>query len=297
MFTNYSDQNKKIEIIRLKSDEAHSLQFGYSVMCFVVSGVVEVASKNIPKRNLDKEEVLMVPFHTPCLLYAQEDSIILKIMLLPNVIVDDKMPFMMMLDEFGVMKRDLDYGVLPSNPRITEFATTLISYTDEKLYSNELFDAQISLLLHIMKVFYNHKELTEFFSPIYSNDLEFTIKIYESLENVKNLKGLAKALNYSTSGFEKRFKKVFDVSPYEWLLEQKSKKIYHEIISTKKTFSELAYEYDFSSPAHFNNFCVRYFTITPGMLRRSVHEQEGNTQQTQCPLLYNNSGELCKKIM
>ena len=276
MFSNYSNQNEKIELFRLTNNEAYSLNFGYTVMCYVISGEMEVTSKNIPKKSINKEEILMVPFHTPCLIYAKEDCAILKLKLLHNVIVNDKMPFMRLLDEFGVMKRDLDFGVMPPDPKITEFASTLISYADNKLSSEALFEAQISLLLHIIKDTYNKKELTEFFSPIYSNDLDFTIKIYENLDNVKNLRELAKALNYSTSGFEKRFKKVFDTSPYEWLLEQRSKKIYHEIISTKKTFSELAYEYDFSSPAHFNNFCLKYFTITPGKLRKKLQERVVN---------------------
>jgi AraC-like DNA-binding protein len=54
--------------------------------------------------------------------------------------------------------------------------------------------------------------------------------------------------------------------------EQRAKKIYHEIICTKKTFTELAMEFEFSSPAHFNDFCKQYFGDAPGRMRRKVKE-------------------------
>jgi AraC-like DNA-binding protein len=55
--------------------------------------------------------------------------------------------------------------------------------------------------------------------------------------------------------------------------EQKAKKIYREVTCTKRTFTEIAFEYDFSSPAHFNDFCKQYFQNTPGGLRKENKER------------------------
>jgi AraC-like DNA-binding protein len=79
---------------------------------------------------------------------------------------------------------------------------------------------------------------------------------------------LAKKVNYSISGFEKRFKRVFDMSPYQWIQAQRAQAIYHEIHCSSKTFAELGYDFGFSSPSHFSNFCKQMFKETPGRLRK-----------------------------
>jgi len=286
MYPVFSKEGSKIETIRLSKGEEYTPQFGCTVLCFIFSGAIDITSKNIHNKRISKEEILLIPFHTPCQMYAKEDTTILKIKVLQNIFVNEKMPFMHLLEGYGVIKGSLDFGTLTPNQRITDFVYILKNYSENELNCDSLFEAHISVILHMISAFYSKREVTEFFSPIYSSDFEFSIKIYENIDKVKNVKELAKLINYSASGFEKRFKKIYNTSPYEWLMEHKSKKIYHEIITTKKTFSELAYEYDFSSPAHFNNFCLKHFKTTPGQLRKKIQEQVVQISKTKLHFFY-----------
>jgi AraC-like DNA-binding protein len=58
------------------------------------------------------------------------------------------------------------------------------------------------------------------------------------------------------------------MSPSQWMQVQKSRVIYHEINCSDKTFAELGYEFGFSSPSHFNNFCKKMFKCAPGTIRK-----------------------------
>jgi AraC-like DNA-binding protein len=75
------------------------------------------------------------------------------------------------------------------------------------------------------------------------------------------------------SGFKKRFAQTFGTSPQRWIQREKAKKIYHEINCTLKSFKEIAKEYGFSSPAHFDKFCKIMYDMSPGALRESTKQR------------------------
>jgi len=269
----YSNESAVMEIIHLAKNEELSFHFDCSVMCFVFTGAIEITLKNVNYRRINKEETLLIPLHTPFRIRVLEPSPLLRIKLVMNANLCDRITFDNLLEENEEIKENPDIGVLLPHQNITCFCNSLKKYMESSFNCAAFFEAQIFALLCLIRCSCNSKSVSDFFLPIVSNDIIFSKKIYENIEYVKNTKELAKALCYSSSGFEKRFKKVFKTSPYAWLLEQKSKKIYHEICHTMKTFSELSYEYDFSSPAHFNNFCRKHFGNTPGKLRNSFQNR------------------------
>jgi len=269
----YSKGDATLEIVPLTKNEELRVQSEYTVLCFVLAGAINLTSKKVLNMQVKKEEMALIPLRSPSLIQAKEDSIILKIKLKINISFCDHLPFDLFLEEYGDVKDNLDIGILPPNKRITDFAHAVNDFVADGLKCSFFFEIKIRELLYLIRVYYDKKVVSGFFSPIFCNDITFSNKIYENIDKVRTIKELAKIINYSPSGFEKRFKKVFTVSPYVWLQEQKSKKIYHEINCTKKTFSELAYEFGFSSPAHFSNFCKKYFGDSPGQLRKKNRER------------------------
>ncbi|MDR1553347.1 MAG: helix-turn-helix domain-containing protein [Prevotellaceae bacterium] len=124
-------------------------------------------------------------------------------------------------------------------------------------------------LLYYFGEFYGKEELYRFFKPILTRDVAFSRLIYSLFENgnINSIKDLVKATDYSLHGFKKRFRAVFGMPAYKWLCQEKSKRLFHEITCTRKTFTKLSHEFGFSSPAHMNNFCRKMFGDTPGSIR------------------------------
>jgi len=269
----YSSEKATLEFIHLEKKEELDFQSEYTTIFFVHSGAVDVTLKNVKNQRINKDELLLVPLHSPCSIRASEGAVILRIKLAFNLSFCTHLPFDLFLEEYEEFKNNLEIGMLEPNQRVTDWANMLKCYVEDGLKCSFFYEIKIRELLYLVRVYYDKREVSEFFSPIFCNDLIFSGKVYDNIDKVKSIKELAKIINYSASGFEKRFKRVFNTSPYVWLLEQKSKKIYHEINSTKKTFSELAYEFGFSSPAHFSNFCKKYFGNTPGNLRKNNRER------------------------
>jgi len=223
--------------------------------------------------NIKTEELFLIPLQSICIITAKEDVTILTMKLSFNITFCDHLPLEIFLEEYSNSKKNDDIGLLEPNVRLTNYANIVKDYIEDGLKCSFFFDVKIREFLYLIRVYYDKKDVYNFFSSIYCNDLLFSNKIYQHIDNIKTVKEFAKALNYSLSGFEKRFKKVFNKSPYQWVLEHKAKKIYHEINCSKKTFSELAFEFGFSSPAHFNDFCKLQFGNPPGKLRKKLMDE------------------------
>ncbi|MDR1758248.1 MAG: helix-turn-helix domain-containing protein [Bacteroidales bacterium] len=158
--------------------------------------------------------------------------------------------------------------VLHSNDVIKHYMNTILFYHDAGILCSYFYEAKQKEFLYLLKAFFDTEQLSHFFLPILNNDLAFANQIYQNLSNVRFVKDMVVFFNYSYSGFEKRFRRIFGMSANKWLQQERAKKIYHEINCSTKTILEIGYEFGFTSPSHFNDYCKRMFKQTPGRLRK-----------------------------
>ncbi|MCL2041132.1 MAG: helix-turn-helix domain-containing protein [Bacteroidales bacterium] len=270
----YSTHDAAIEIIELKKNENFQIQSDANQILFVMHGLFDISGKKVRDKKIQKEESILIPLHSPYVITAMEAGSFMVMKLNFNITFCDRLPLELLLELHGKIKKEPDtIGLLAPNMRLTNLVNMIKEYMDDGLKCSFFFDIKIREFLYLIRVYYDKTVVFNFFKPIYSTDFVFSNNIYKNLDDVKTVKELASALNYSLSGFEKKFKRVFNVSPYQWMQEQKAKKIYHEIHCSKKTFTEMAFEYEFSSPAHFNVFCKLFFGQTPGELRKENMER------------------------
>jgi AraC-like DNA-binding protein len=268
----YSTNDAAIEIVELKSGENVQIQSDLNQIVFAIKGVFNFTKKG-QEAKIKTEESFLVPLHTPCVITAVESGSMLLMKLNFNITFCDRLPLELLLELHGKSKKNTDVEILEPNIRLTNFVDTMQEYVKDGLKCTFFFDIKIREFLFLIRAYYDKHIVFNFFKPIYSTDFIFSNDVYKNIDNVKTVREMAEALNYSLSGFEKKFKKVFNLSPYQWMQEQKARKIYHEIHCSKKTFTEMAFEYDFSSPAHFNVFCKLFFGSTPGKLRKENMER------------------------
>jgi AraC-like DNA-binding protein len=181
----------------------------------------------------------------------------------------DYLPPNISLEEYekANMKNN-NIGFLKVNQKMMVFSDMLKEYINDGITNSRFFDLKIQEFLFLINAYYTKSIISAFFKPIYNRDSLFTNNVFENLDKVKTAKELAEKLGYGLSGFEKKFKRVFKVSPYRWMQSQKAKQVYHEVCHGRRTFTKISTEMGFSSPAHFNDFCRIYFGKTPGKLRK-----------------------------
>ena len=262
-------KDRKIEIVKVAKDATFHTFSEQTQMILILQGSLNLLSKKVYNKNAKAGELILVPMHRNCSMTASKDVTMMVMTLDFNIIFCERMPLELLLETHIKTKEDAGVGLLKSNQKIMDFGDTIIdSIADDDLKCSYYYDLKIREMLFLIWTYYDKKHVFNFFKPIYNNDFSFSSHVYKHLNEVKTVGELAEKLEYSLSGFEKKFRRIFETSPYQWMQEQRAKRIHKEIICTRKTFTVIAKEYDFSSPAHFNDFCKQYFNNTPGGLRK-----------------------------
>ena len=161
-----------------------------------------------------------------------------------------------------------DVFVLTIETILLKFLNLLKDSISAGFDTPDFFNIKIRELMFLMEKTYSREDRLVFFSPVLNAEYAFSDFIYNNYKKVKTVKELADLSFYSLSGFEKKFRRIFGVSPSKWLKEKLSMAILHEITKTTKPFKEISQDYGFSSPSHFNNFCKDVLGMPPGELRK-----------------------------
>lgn len=177
--------------------------------------------------------------------------------------------------------RDNEPFILQSSHHIIAFFTSCIEYLSVGLCCRFFLQMKVKEFFYLLRAFQSKEDLLQFFHPILSNDMSFSDFVLKNYQKVKTVNELAKLANYSLSGFQKRFKKVFGESAYAWIKGQKLKDIIHEITNENKSFKEISLDYGFSSPSHFNDFCKSNFGYTPGQIREKKLKYNLNENESK----------------
>lgn len=160
------------------------------------------------------------------------------------------------------------FFALNTDPKILSFFNLWDTFISDGLLCKYYLSLKIKELFYYLRAYHLKEDLLKFFTPILSNDLTFSDFVLRNHMKVKTVNELAAMANYSLSGFQKRFKKVFGVSAYSWMKSEKQKAIFYDINNSTMSLKEISDKFGFSSPSHFNDFCKMYFGHTPGVLRK-----------------------------
>lgn len=168
-----------------------------------------------------------------------------------------------------VIKNKDQLYVLPVLPEISSNLTLLTTCLSSKLHCNYYFDLKINELLFAIGKLYNHQQQAQFFEEVLSPDMSFSERVRKDVLKYKTVSELAESMNYTISGFEKRFKKIFNTTPHQWIKQKKADKIYYDLTMTDTCLKEIVDKYEFKSDSYFNDFCKSNFGASPGKIRKN----------------------------
>lgn len=266
---NYEKGNRPV-FDKLKLDKGQTLNVFSedNVIVFILEGSIGFSFGEYLDRTISKGQMMVLPAGIHLLSNAIEDSIFIVVRLLSSKQLCDCYSLDMLLH-----KKDDNFIPGLYYLDIKERLSTCLSFTSECVEDGLrcifYLDLKIKELFFILRAYYSKEELLKFFYLLLSRDISFSDQVLQNHYKFKTVQELAEALHYSLSGFQKRFKRVFGVSAYHWMKEERLKSIFHEINSTQKSFKEIGDDHGFSSPSHFNDFCKANFGNTPGKIRQN----------------------------
>lgn len=166
-----------------------------------------------------------------------------------------------------------NFPILPIKERLMQFLYSIKNYLEDGIicpYMHKYKQLELSL---IFREYYSPEELRPFFLPTVCNMHEFEIFVMNNYLKIKGVKEFVDLSGMNLKAFNQKFKDHFNISPYQWLIKQKSKHIYYELSSTDKSFSRIAKEFKFTDASHFNRYCKSMFGGSPSQIRKSFIEK------------------------
>jgi AraC-like DNA-binding protein len=285
MNTNYTNKNEiYVEFIEKTRKKDVSIPAKSQIrLAFVRKGSCFISFAKNLYVPLNVGNVILIPPQNKCLLNVTTSIQLMIFYLTVDLNFCNALPFETLKEiENKIDKTTLKDGsiVLKINEIISNYLKHIKQCLMGGIKNAEFFQMKQSELFYYFRKFYSKEELYYFFKPVLTNDIAFSKACYEICGKINSIKDMAEKLDYSMSGFKKRFKEVFGIPAYKWICQEKSKKLFHEITCGHKTMTQLSRDFNFSSPAHLTNFCTRVFGDKPSNLR-----SRKNTKRIQFDLL------------
>lgn len=147
------------------------------------------------------------------------------------------------------------------------------------------FEIKTREIFFLFRVYYTKGELCRIFRPVLTDDLAFCDAVKNSWMKYKTINDLAASMNYSVSGFYKRFSAAFGLSPRQWIHKQKEVAIYNDLVTSNLNIKNIAGKWGFASIQSLSNYCRKFYNESPGQMRnirRSMAEKNGSNCHGRC---------------
>ena len=261
--------NPTIKYVEYEHEEREKFKLNRNVLFLILDGGGSISFLGTVNKSMEKGDIFLLPAHSEILGIVKEKTKIIMFYLPVSFSFCDHFSLEMLHKEFNRGKKNTPtIHTLKMNERINSYIDAFLPSWIDGVRCCYYLELKVKELFFLLRAYNKKEDLADFFSPILTSDMDFYNLILNKYSSVKTVKELAYLANYSLTGFEKRFKKVFGISAHKWMKTRLATNLYHEINCTKKTFTEISDIYGFSSSAHFSNFCKSVFGMTPKAIRK-----------------------------
>lgn len=266
------DKNPIVEVISVEKDELwENLPLGNKLI-FLLDGEISFSFGKFTNCRIRKDRIIYLPGGYRFVCKGLESSTFIVVCVQGHTYFCEDYHFKDLEKMSISMPRYpnqaiIEPATLEINEAMARYLESLLQYIGAGAKCKSFYQIKIKELFYIFRWFYPKEALIDFFQSSLRGGSQFTTDIMNNWAKYKSVGDMAEAMNYTVSGFEKRFKRVFGVSPYRWMINQKAERIFHQVRMTDLTFKQISSDFGFTSLSRFNDFCKTNFGKPPGYIR------------------------------
>lgn len=263
---NYERQERSsIELMRMPQGEELTKQLTQTEIVFILKGKISISYGAHIDRIVRKGEVILLPQSYHIRGQVKEDALLIVMRVHSAIQLCERCTLNRLYEKGQTYESKIH--TLPINDMLRKYLDNLTLFVDAGLRCTYYSELKIKEFLFILRYFYPKEQLAGFFSPLLSANMGFSDFVLKHYRDVRTVQEFASLSNYSQSGFEKQFKKVFGIAPYKWMKQKKAMHLYHELNCSGKSLKQICTEFNFSSLSQLSDFCKSNFGLPPGKIR------------------------------
>jgi AraC-like DNA-binding protein len=267
-----SGERPAFEVRTITKNSAWEFHAGQHKFIFLLEGMVEAKVGVLEKKELTKGLFWFITSGQQVLIRASTNALVLVMRFSNRITFCDCYILEQLYNECRGMdevinERQLYPGII--RPSLWYCIKGLYNTTFDGLRCRSFFDIKIKEVCFLLRTYYPKRELFRIFYPILTADIAFSDHVKSSWQKYPTVDKLAHALNYTSSGFYKRFTSVFGSSPHDWITEKKRLSVYNDLISSYLPLQEVAIKWGFSGLPSLSKWCVKHLGDAPGRIRRT----------------------------
>lgn len=238
-----------------------------NIIIFTLSGSIKINSTHTHMKFIDESKMIFLKVYEK---YTYEIAPSSKILVFSfdSLTLDELLCFQAQHDLLP--ESAFEWLELKIVEPLNSFLELLIQYRENNYLDYMLYVSKRDELFYLLKKIYTKEELGNFFYLLVNHSSEFEKQVAANYTKVKNVKELADLLGYGINSFRNKFKETFGMPAYQWLQNEKAKRILKRIISNDDDFKSIIDDFDFSSHSHFYKFCKMQYGFAPEELRKKV---------------------------
>ena len=261
--------SRTVKMEKIEAGNSIKLASKENLLVVVREGKIYSVMDNLERQEIISDSFFILPAGDILHLEIEEDTHLMFIHIENRMHLYKNLSFENLHKYSGTPNRGKGLAYLHTHPVLNDYFKSLENYANCNIDSPYFMDAKVTELFYILDTFYPKQQLAGLLEPYLTNDYKFKELIRINYRKARTVRELADILHYSYSGFNKRFKRVFDVSAYSWMQQQRAKMVYKELCLSNKTLKEISADYSFVSLSHFNEFCHKELGAAPSRIRKN----------------------------
>ena len=273
-FCNKDGRDNVVELFEFPEEKTETVSISRQEILFLIRGSFNIAIDGFigTGRRLKKGEFVFLPAGSRLVYEAASDSAVLVVRIdsdVPEcpVFRMDKTP-----KQFPFYKDPTAIHALKVNKRIRSFVSELLEFVGDGFLCRHFLQGEANRLLFLLHAYYPEEERMKFFSHVLTPDIKFSEFVRMNHMKYRTIGEISEVLCMTSQAFSSRFKRVFGMTPHQWMLQEKARHIYLDICRSDMPLKEIALKYDFPLSSNFFRFCKQTFGESPGRIRKNLHK-------------------------
>lgn len=277
----YDHQEKPGIVVRKGTKgRKRKVSIGMNKIAFIIKGRVRLNFKDQPAYEVVKGQIVFIPAggdyswellaNTMAVIFRLHQPVMLcSTFSIERLYEFDEPPKIGTLVPAGDSGKDRRIGILEIKSRLWGLLDGVIDCIGDGLKCRYWYELKIKEILLMFRIYYTKEELCDFFYLILSGNTAFSEYVRLHWKTFSTIADLAASMSMTHKQFSKRFVAIFKQTPHRWISERKADMAFEDIIATRKSFKEIAYEHGFRTDTQFSRFCKKYFGKSPTELRQN----------------------------